>query len=86
MTGLGVDRVMRRAGHDEIGTTMGYVKQAEDLTGDLGSPFGQLPASLLDGGRSGNRSGLENLCLLTAIISAGGGSRTPDLARMKRPL
>jgi hypothetical protein len=47
MTGLGVDKISRRAGHDMIQTTMGYVKQAEDLTGDLGAPFGPLPASLV---------------------------------------
>ncbi len=43
MTGLDVAKIMRRAGHDEIQTTMGYVKLAEDLTGELGAPFGPLP-------------------------------------------
>lgn len=47
MTGLGVDKILRRAGHDMVQTTLGYVKQAEDLTGDLGLPFGPLPASLV---------------------------------------
>lgn len=28
---------------------MGYVKQAEDPTGDLGTPFAPLPAALIDG-------------------------------------
>lgn len=36
MTGLDVAKIKRRAGHDKIDTTDGYVKQAEDLTGDLG--------------------------------------------------
>lgn len=49
MTGLGVDKIMRRAGHDQVQTTMGYVKQAEDLTGDLGTPFGTLPEALVQG-------------------------------------
>ena len=49
MMGLGVDRMMRRAGHDVVQTTMGYVKLAEDMTGELGVPFGPLPASLVDG-------------------------------------
>jgi len=49
MAGLGVDKIMRRAGHDMVQTTMGYVKLAEDLTGDLGTPFAPLPASLVDG-------------------------------------
>ena len=48
MTGLGVDKICRRAGHDMVQTTMGYyVKQTEDLTGDLGTPFGPLPATLI---------------------------------------
>jgi hypothetical protein len=47
MTGLGVDRLMRRAGHDAIQTTLGYVKLAEDLSGgELGEPFAPLPAVL----------------------------------------
>ncbi len=47
MTGLGVDKIMRRAGHDVIQTTMGYVKQAEDVGGELGEPFAPLPEELL---------------------------------------
>jgi hypothetical protein len=49
MTALGVDKIMRRAGHDMVQTTMGYVKQAEDLTGDLGAPFAPLPDELVTG-------------------------------------
>jgi len=49
MTGLGVDKIMRRAGHDMVQTTMGYVKQTEDLRGDLGVPFGPLPDELVRG-------------------------------------
>lgn len=49
MTALGVDKIMRRAGHDMVQTTMGYVKQAEDLTGDLGTPFAPLPDDLVKG-------------------------------------
>lgn len=49
MTGLGVDKIMRRAGHDAVQTTLGYVKQAEDFTGGmLGQPFAPLPACLAD--------------------------------------
>ena len=50
MTGLGVDKICRRAGHDQIQTTMGYLKQAEDLTGNLGEPFGALPKELIGSG------------------------------------
>lgn len=38
---------MQRARHAELKTTMGYVRTAEVLTGDVGSPFPALPASLL---------------------------------------
>lgn len=47
MSGLGVDKIMRRAGHDVVQTTMGYVKQADDVGGELGEPFAALPPSLL---------------------------------------
>ncbi len=47
IAGLGVDKIMRRCGHDSVATTLGYVKQAEDLAGDLGAPFAALPADLL---------------------------------------
>jgi integrase len=40
-------RMQRRAGHDDIHTTLGYVKQAEDLTGRIGAPFAPLPPELL---------------------------------------
>lgn len=35
-------RIMRRAGHKEFSTTMGYVREAETL-GDVGEPFPPLP-------------------------------------------
>ncbi len=47
LSGLGVDKICRRAGHDDVNTSMGYVKLAEDLSGDLGVPFGPLPADLV---------------------------------------
>ena len=47
MQGVDTKIMVRRAGHDTVDTTMGYVKLAEDLTGDLGTPFGPLPTSLL---------------------------------------
>lgn len=46
LAGVDVTKMMRRAGHDHVQTTMGYVKLAEDLTGDLGAPFGPLPPQL----------------------------------------
>lgn len=55
MSGLGVDKLMRRAGHDTVQTSMTYVKQAEDFTGDLGIPFEVLPDELIRGA-SGRRS------------------------------
>jgi integrase len=86
MTGLGVDKMLRRAGHDDVNTTMGYVKLAEDLSGKLGTPFGPLPERLLESERSTFGSTLGKVPLFTTKQSAGGGIRTPDLARMKRPL
>jgi integrase len=49
MRGLDIARIMRRAGHADIGTTIGYVKLAEDLDGRLGVPFGPLPHGLVRG-------------------------------------
>lgn len=43
LAGVEGTKIMRRAGHDLMQTTMGYVKMAEDLAGDLGVPFGPLP-------------------------------------------
>jgi integrase len=57
LAGVDVAKMQRRAGHDTISTTLGYVKMAEDLTGSIGEPFPPLPAVLLappegKGGRS----------------------------------
>lgn len=46
MAGVDTEKVMRRAGHEDIGTTMRYVKQVEDVGGELGEPFGSLPDEL----------------------------------------
>jgi hypothetical protein len=37
----------RRAGHDNITTTIGYVKTGEDVAGSIGEPFLPLPACLV---------------------------------------
>jgi integrase len=47
MTGIPLQHLMRRAGHESPRTTMGYVKQAEDVTGKLGRPFPRLPQELV---------------------------------------
>jgi hypothetical protein len=47
LQGVDVAKMQRRAGHDSISTTLGYVKLAEDLTGSIGEPFPQLPRSLV---------------------------------------
>jgi hypothetical protein len=44
---VAVAKMQRRAGHDAISTTLGYVKMAEDLTGSIGEPFPPLSPSLL---------------------------------------
>lgn len=46
LSGLDVGKMQRRAGHEDLATTLGYVKQAEDLVGKLGTPFAPLPESL----------------------------------------
>lgn len=48
LAGTDVAKIMRRAGHDDVGTTMRYVKLAEDLGGELGEPFGPLPSEVVD--------------------------------------
>jgi hypothetical protein len=47
LTGLETTRIMRRAGHDDPKTTLGYVKMAEDLKAKVGVLFPALPAELL---------------------------------------
>jgi integrase len=46
LAGVDVVKTQRRAGHDDVSTTMGYVKSAEDISGTIGTPFPPLPASL----------------------------------------
>lgn len=48
LEGVDLAKIKLRAGHDDIETSMGYVKAAEDFsTGGVGTPFGPLPPSLL---------------------------------------
>jgi hypothetical protein len=47
LDGVDVVRMQRRAGHENVATTIAYVKQAEDVAGTLGKPFGPLPMSLV---------------------------------------
>jgi len=47
LQGVDVAKIQRRAGHDVMDTTMGYVKAAEDLTGSIGEPFPPLPTALV---------------------------------------
>ncbi len=49
LAGVDAVRMQRRAGHDDIKTTLDYVKQAEDIGGRIGEPFGPLPRVLLEG-------------------------------------
>ena len=83
MTGLDSAKIVRRAGHDDVNTTLGYVKLAEDLSGALGTPFGPLPPSLVGADRSGIRSGKSpegpETPLFAAVVRAGEGIRTLDV-------
>ena len=47
IVGVGLAQIMRRAGHEDVATTMRYVKLAEDLRGALGRPFRKLPRELV---------------------------------------
>lgn len=76
MSGLDVAKIVRRAGHDDVQTSMGYVKLAEDLTGELGDPFGPLPASLVEGDSSGESSGPSGTAVFPSENGAGEGIRT----------
>jgi hypothetical protein len=49
LQGVDIAKMQRRAGHDSISTTLGYVKMAEDLTGSIGEPFPPLPKALVSG-------------------------------------
>ena len=57
LAGVDVAKMQRRAGHDEISTTMGYVKSAEDISGTIGEPFPPLPDALLRPGDEGAAGG-----------------------------
>jgi|SRR5579883_1306964 len=57
LAGVDIAKMQRRAGHDAISTTLGYVKMAEDLTSSIGDPFPPLPRALLEGTEAGGRSG-----------------------------
>lgn len=46
--GVALAKMQRRAGHDHISTTLGYVKAAEDFSAEgIGVPFGPLPSAML---------------------------------------
>jgi hypothetical protein len=47
LSGLSLHAMQRRCGTEDIETTNGYVKMAEDLSGTIGEPFPELPRSLL---------------------------------------
>ena len=76
--------MQRRCGHEDIDTTHGYVKMAEDLSGTIGEPFPPLPGGLVWNRPESSRDDIN--LQFTEVYGAGGGNRTPDLARMKRPL
>jgi integrase len=40
-------KIQRRAGHGDLSTTQGYIREAENLTGPIGAPFPPLPAVLV---------------------------------------
>ncbi|MCL2450096.1 MAG: hypothetical protein FWD17_14210 [Polyangiaceae bacterium] len=61
LTGLPLQAMLARVGHDGPATTLGYVKMAEDLKGRVGQPFPPLPASLVGGRNVPNRTKLVEI-------------------------
>ena len=58
-------KIMKAAGHTNVATTMGYVRDAEQVSADFGEVFPPLPSRLLSAGstpanRSSNRSRRKN--------------------------
>ena len=43
--------VMQRAGHEQFQTTLGYIREADAVGLNAGTPFPQLPDSLIEGAR-----------------------------------
>ncbi len=82
MAGVDSAKIVRRAGHDDHNTTMGYVKLAEDLTGSLGTPFGPLPDALVSGDSSVRLP--VRLDTIELFSRAGEGIRTLDVHLGKR--
>lgn len=48
LAGIDLAKMQRRAGHEDITTTMRYVKAAEDMSGTIGEPFPPLPSELVE--------------------------------------
>jgi hypothetical protein len=86
--GEGIEVVQRRAGHKLIATTQRYIVEAENRGATFGIPFPALPACLVPSSKLASKQTppSDDRAENKPPVSAGGGSRTPDLARMKRPL
>jgi len=57
LSGVDLSRIQRRAGHEDVSTSLGYVKLAEDINGDVGEPFPPLPEAL---GGFGSKQGFRH--------------------------
>lgn len=77
IAGVDVVKMQRRAGHDHVQTTMGYVKRAEDVGGTIGVPFGPLPSSLL-AQKSGQVA--DGIAKTPANLVPGAGVETDQIA------
>lgn len=81
LAGTPIQHMQRRAGHDNMQTTTGYVKEAEDLTGGtLGEPFAPLPPCLF-GEVTGPKSSKK--AVPPGKAGRGGGIRTHGLEHPK---
>ncbi len=99
LAGVSVIAMQRRAGHRKLDTTAGYVKEPEDLTGNMGIPFAPLPQNLIgpreglpqpSGQPSGQNRRTKVLLQKTGRAeresNAPNGSNTPDESEVSRTL
>ncbi len=68
LAGVDLAKMQRRAGHENIATTLGYVKLAEDLRGRVGAPFPTLPEALVKGSAEAPPGGGEPPANRPAIV------------------
>jgi integrase len=85
LRGTSPERIQARAGHANFDTTLGYVKEVEDLRGDLGEPFGALPFAPLPEGASAVAEAAETADRRSGPSSPSSSPRTTQTPRKEAP-